>query len=172
MIQKILTCAALGSTIFAADLMPLPAKMTPAPGKLRIDSTFGIAATGYFDARLKSAALGFVWQISKQTGIPIYAGNSQKTLTIDCREGGPAYPELGEAEAYILDVTDTGAKLQSATVTGAIRGLATLQQLIGTGSEVAAVHIEDRPRFPWRGLMLDVSRHWMPVKVVERNLDA
>ena len=34
------------------------------------------------------------------------------------------------------------------------------------------MHIEDRPRFPWRGLMLDVSRHWMPVEVVERNLDA
>ena len=34
------------------------------------------------------------------------------------------------------------------------------------------MRIEDRPRFPWRGLMLDVSRHWMPLAVVERNLDA
>ena len=40
------------------------------------------------------------------------------------------------------------------------------------GFEVPAMHIEDRPRFPWRGLMLDVSRHWMPLDVVERNLDA
>ena len=39
-------------------------------------------------------------------------------------------------------------------------------------STYPAIHIEDRPRFPWRGLMLDVSRHWMPVEVVERNLDA
>jgi hexosaminidase len=37
---------------------------------------------------------------------------------------------------------------------------------------VPALHIEDRPRFPWRGLMLDVSRHWMPMSVVLRNLDA
>ena len=34
------------------------------------------------------------------------------------------------------------------------------------------MRVEDRPRFPWRGLMLDVSRHWMPLAVVERNLDA
>ena len=40
------------------------------------------------------------------------------------------------------------------------------------GFQVPAVHIEDRPRFPWRGLMMDVSRHWMPVEVVKRNLDA
>ena len=31
--------------------------------------------------------------------------------------------------------------------------------------------IEDHPRFPWRGLHLDVSRHWMPIEVVKRNLD-
>jgi hypothetical protein len=64
---------------------------------------------------------------------------------------------------------------QAATVAGALHGLETFAQLVGPGAEgfrVPAIHIEDRPRFPWRGLMLDVSRHWMPVEVVERNLDA
>jgi hexosaminidase len=37
---------------------------------------------------------------------------------------------------------------------------------------VPVLHIEDHPRYAWRGLMLDVSRHWMPVPVVERNLNA
>jgi hexosaminidase len=37
---------------------------------------------------------------------------------------------------------------------------------------VPFAHIIDRPRFPWRGLMLDVSRHWMPVSVIERTLNA
>ncbi len=45
-------------------------------------------------------------------------------------------------------------------------------QLIGSDFQAPAVHIEDHPRFPWRGLMMDVSRHWMPVDVVKRNLDA
>ena len=58
---------------------------------------------------------------------------------------------------------------------GALHGLATFAQSIEPGPDgfqVAAVHIEDRPRFPWRGLMLDACRHWMPVEVVKRNLDA
>ena len=53
--------------------------------------------------------------------------------------------------------------------------MATFAQLVAPGPEgfqAAAVHIEDQPRFPWRGLMMDVSRHWMPVEVVKRNLDA
>jgi hexosaminidase len=72
-------------------------------------------------------------------------------------------------------VAPDGARLKAATVAGALHGLETFAQLVGPGAEgfqVPAIHIEDSPRFPWRGLMLDVSRHWMPVEVVERNLDA
>jgi hexosaminidase len=170
--RTILICLALGQSMVAAELMPLPLKMTPAAGKLRIESIFGVGITGYSDARLVSAAARFVRQIAKQTGIPIAPGNLDKTLTIDCHEAGPALPELGEDESYRLDVTEGHASVQSASVTGALRGLATLAQLIGTSTEVPGIHIEDRPRFPWRGLMLDVSRHWMSVDVVERNLDA
>jgi hexosaminidase len=96
-------------------------------------------------------------------------------LLIDCQSRGNDYPALGEDESYQLDVLSTGARLQARTVTGALRGLETFAQLIGPGLdgfEVPAVHIEDQPRFPWRGLMLDVARHWMPLAVVERNLDA
>src|SRR4029077_1994644 len=51
----------------------------------------------------------------------------------------------------------------------------TFSQLIAPDADsfsVPALHIEDRPRFPWRGLSLDVSRHWMPMQVIERNIDA
>src|SRR5207248_8551208 len=61
------------------------------------------------------------------------------------------------------------------TGTGALRGLETFMQLIGIGPEgftVAAVHVEDKPRFAWRGLMIDASRHWMPPALIQRNLDA
>jgi hexosaminidase len=55
-----------------------------------------------------------------------------------------------------------------------LRGLQTFLQLVkitpqGFGVPVAA--IDDQPRFPWRGLMLDAGRHFMPVPVIERNLD-
>ena len=56
-----------------------------------------------------------------------------------------------------------------------MRGLATFLQLVDLDSKgfgVPAVAIHDRPRFQWRGLMIDVGRHWMPVDAIERNLDA
>ena len=56
-----------------------------------------------------------------------------------------------------------------------LRGLETFLQLVEAGPagfQVPAVAIEDRPRFPWRGLLIDVARHLMPVEVIERNLDA
>jgi hexosaminidase len=163
----------LALTRFAAfaEVMPLPGKMVSAPGKLTIDSSFSAAASEYSDARLQSAIQRFAARISRQTGIPI-RGAGKPTLAIKCGQGGSEYPKLGEDESYVLDVTPQGARLSAATVTGALRGLETFAQLIGAGPDVQSVHIEDQPRFPWRGLMLDVSRHWMPVEVVERNLDA
>ncbi len=81
----------------------------------------------------------------------------------------------GDDESYQLDVSPEGARLKAPAGTGALRGLETFVQLIEPGPNgffAGAVHIEDRPRFPWRGLMLDVSRHWMPLEVVERNINA
>jgi hexosaminidase len=163
--------------------MPLPVKVEIASGKLTIDGSFSVAATGYSDLRLESALNRFAARISRQTGIPMLAARpsdaSRATLRVECA-GVPSGPgaadlSLGEDESYRLDVAPDGARLQAATVAGALHGLATFAQLALPGAEgfqVPAIHIEDRPRFPWRGLMLDVSRHWMPLEVVERNLDA
>jgi len=81
---------------------------------------------------------------------------------------------LGEDESYTLDVTPEGAKLHAPTTLGTLRGLQTFLQLVAVtpdGFAVPAVRIEDQPRFPWRGLMIDASRHFMPVPVLKRNLD-
>jgi hexosaminidase len=103
------------------------------------------------------------------------AKDTTPKLRIECARAGGEYPTLGEDESYTLDVTSEGAVLKAPTRAGALHGLATFAQLVTLapgGFEVPAVHIEDSPRFPWRGLMLDSSRHWMPVEVVKRNLDA
>ena len=157
-------------------LMPAPAKLAAAGGRLTLDSSFRIAATGYSDARLEAAIERLASRVARQTGITMIAARAARpALTVECAGGGAESPLLGEDESYQLDVTPDGALLKATTVTGALRGLETFAQLIGPGAEgfqAPAVHIEDAPRFPWRGLMLDVSRHWMPVEVVERNLDA
>jgi hexosaminidase len=163
--------------------MPLPVKVETAPGRLAVDGSFSVAATGSTDLRLESALNRFVARVSRQTGIPMLTARppdaSRATLRVECAgvPSGPGTedPSLGEDESYRLDVAPDGARLKAATVAGALHGLETFAQLVVPGAEgfqVPAIHIEDRPRFPWRGLMLDASRHWMPVEVVERNLDA
>jgi hexosaminidase len=156
--------------------MPLPVKMEAGVGALTIDTHF--TAAGVADPRLVEGVERLVTLLSRETGIALAgkpAAAAEATLKVECAARASLYPKLGEDESYQLDVTADGAHLKAATVDGALRGLATFAQLATPGPhgfEIAAVHIEDRPRFHWRGLMLDVSRHWMPVEVVLRNLDA
>ena len=87
------------------------------------------------------------------------------------------YPTLDEDESYILITNRTGNFLGIGSLTGATRGLATFLQLIEQDKSsgktyIPFVDIVDEPRFPWRGLMLDVCRHWLSLPVIERTLDA
>jgi hexosaminidase len=156
--------------------MPLPAKAVAGTGKLVIDNTFKAELAGAPDARLDAAIGRFVQQISRQTGIPMLGQKeAAPKLRVECVARGGDYPALGEDESYMLDVTPGGAVLKAPKRAGALHGLATFAQLVTPGKdgyEAAAIHIEDHPRFPWRGLMLDAGRHFMPLEVVKRNLDA
>ena len=158
--------------VFAA-LMPMPVTVVTGSGALAIDANFAVQKRGYSDARLDRAIQRLLDRIGRQTGMEIRGGKT--ALWIECAGRGPDYPELGEDESYRLDVSGEGATISAPTVTGALRGMETLAEWIGPGPagfQARGVHIEDRPRFAWRGLMLDVSRHWMPMEVVLRNLDA
>ena len=176
----LLTLLAGGELARAASpsLMPLPVTMDAASGKLAIDRNFTVNAAGCSDPRLAGALARFLARLSRQTGIPGWnrpAAGAVPSLAIACAAAGPPYPALEEDESYQLDTRPSPALLQAATIAGVLHGLETFLQLVQPGADgfqVPAVHIQDRPRFPWRGLMLDVSRHWMPLAVVERNLDA
>jgi hexosaminidase len=155
-------------------LMPMPAHLARADGKLVIDSSFAVRTTAHSDGRLQRGVARLVEKVSRQTGIP-FAGGDRPALIVECSSAGGEYPGIEEDESYELEITPSLARLTAASVTGALRGMETFSQLIGpdAGSfSVPALRIEDRPRFRWRGLMLDVSRHWMPLPVIERNLDA
>jgi hexosaminidase len=163
----------------APALMPLPAKMEAATGRLIIDGNFSVGATAFSGPRLNTALDRFAARLSRQTGILMLSARTadagRATLRVDCGAAGPQWPTLGEDESYTLEVSLDGARLKAPTVTGALRGLETFAQLVTPGAdgfEAPAVRIDDKPRFPWRGLMIDSSRHWMPVAVIERNLDA
>jgi hexosaminidase len=176
MLRLALPLTLISSALAAPALMPLPVTVLPGTGKLTLDGTFKAALGSAPDARLDAAIGRFVVRLSRQTGIPMLGlEDATPKLRVECASADGEYPTLGEDESYTLDVTSEGALLKAATRAGALHGLETFGQLVTLGKdgfEVAAVHIEDHPRFPWRGLMLDSARHWMPLEVVKRNLDA
>ncbi len=158
------------------NVMPLPAKAQRSDGALKIESGFTMSYVGYHEARLDRAGQRFLHQLQVQTGMVLNPANKTgaATLTITTDRESKPVQELGEDESYTLDVTPAGAKLHAANPLGTMHGLQTFLQLVAItpdGFTVPAVHIEDQPRFPWRGLMMDVSRHFMPLEVVKRNLD-
>lgn len=156
-------------------LMPLPASLSFRPGGLVIDPRFAVAFSGYKDARLAAAAERVTQRITRLTGIPILRAGTIPALTVRCGRPAGRVQQPIEDESYRLEVTGSGATLTAPTPYGVLRGFETFVQLIQQtpgGFVVRAATIEDRPRFAWRGLLIDVCRHWMPVEVIKRNLDA
>jgi hexosaminidase len=84
--------------------------------------------------------------------------------------GGPA--RLGD-EGYELTVAPRSVRLVARTPSGLFHGVQTLRQLLPVSGRrrIPAVHIGDRPRFAWRGAMLDVARHFRSVRDVKRFVD-
>src|SRR5213082_3601744 len=161
----------------ALNLMPLPTNVQPGTGSLRVDSTFSLAFTGYTEPRLDRAAERFLRQLARQTGFPLSLKPSKTgkaTLVIQTDHESKEIQEVGEDESYILDVSRASARLRAATPLGTMHGLQTFLQLVDVspdGFAVPAFTIQDKPRFPWRGLMIDSARHFIPPGVIHRNLD-
>ncbi len=161
------------------NLMPVPASVQWGSGRLAVTNSFTVAATGHADERLRAGVDRAVRRLEGRTVMEFARGltaeASAATLVVDCKGPGRAVPSVEEDESYTLDVTDKQATLRAPTVVGALRGLETFLQLLEGDREgfyLPAVHIEDRPRFPWRGLLIDIGRHYEPPEVLKRNLDA
>ena len=157
------------------NLMPMPASVQLGAGQLPITQSFSVAVSGGHELSLDEEVQRFGAQLSRQTGITFRPkAGAAPTLQVHGDHGRQAVQKLGEDESYELTVTDSGAKLTAPTSLGAMRGLQTFLQLVqitATGFAAPAVTIKDQPRFPWRGMMIDSSRHFIPVDVLKRNLD-
>jgi hexosaminidase len=159
------------------NLMPIPAEVQIGSGSLPIDASFSVALTGHTEARLDRAVQRFQQQLFHQSAIPPApkpAGTLNATLMIHTDHAGKDIQELGEDESYVLVVTPEGAKLTATTPLGSMHGLQTFLQLVEVspdGFAVPTVRIHDQPRFLWRGLMIDSGRHFIPMDVLQRNLD-
>lgn len=166
-----------------AAVMPLPAELRRAEGRLPVTAAFTVALQGAEDARVRAALARALRRWEERTGIGFartataeytLTPAAQATLVIEPAAASRPIPALGEDESYTLSIDAQRATLRSPTTLGALRGLETLLQLLqsdANGWFLPAVTVKDQPRFPWRGLMIDVCRHWQPMEVIKRNLD-
>ncbi len=162
------------------NLMPFPYKIIPIDGKFRLQKDFTLKITGNPNDRLYSEVSRFLRRLSNRTGLFFIQDYIKKesnvdnpALVISCMR--PANLILNEEEAYTLLIKSDLIELKAITDFGVLRGMETLLQLLKTDEEgyyFSSMNIVDKPRFPWRGLMIDACRHFMPVDVIKRNLDA
>ncbi|MFL6256677.1 MAG: beta-N-acetylhexosaminidase [Pyrinomonadaceae bacterium] len=161
------------------NLMPVPASVRFNQGRLAVDKTFTVAAGGHVDERLRAGVERALRRLEGRTVLELARGLSTDAasakLLIEARGPGKSVPSVDEDESYTLEVNDRQAVLRAATVVGVLRGLETFLQLLEGDREgfyLPAVSIDDHPRFRWRGLLIDIGRHFEPMEVLKRNLDA
>ncbi|NIF37828.1 family 20 glycosylhydrolase [Enterobacter sp. Tr-810] len=171
----------LGASAFAAPagdlpLMPWPAKVErpTTQGALVLSDNISVSFSGddLGDAvnRLRQRiALQTGWTLQPQADKP-----DKPTIRIDIAKKVKPQPLPDSDESYTLKVDADGVNISANTRFGALRGMETLLQLIQNGPENTAipwVTIEDAPRFPWRGLLLDSARHFIPLNDIKRQID-
>lgn len=162
---------------FRNDLMPQPASLGVGAGAFQITPALTVGLPRTRSERLQRAVLRALKRLEDKTGTPLprHVGADSGTLIVSVASDGAAVQGIDEDESYSLTVTPASMELDAATTVGAIHGLETLIQLTqpsGQGYIVPAVTIHDSPRFRWRGLMIDCGRHFEPLDVLERNIDA
>ena len=159
------------------NLMPWPSHVTQQEGFLVLSHTPQIELT-CGDERVHHALNRFVQNLSARTGVPFdrdFSGTPDgPPFVIHCTGPGLRVQALEEDESYHLTVSQTGIELTAANPLGIMHGLETVLQLVEPGPQgwvLPDIQIDDTPRFAWRGLMIDVSRHFMPLDAIERNID-
>src|ERR1700754_1116159 len=161
------------------NLMPIPSSVQVRAGRLTVDGNFKVATKDFADERLRAGIDRMLTRLKGRTVLSLSSelgtDEAMATLVIQCKAAGSAVPSVSEVESYRLEITDKQARLVAPTVVGALRGMETFLQLLNgdrNGFFLPSVVIDDQPRFPGRGLLIDVGRHYEPVEVLKRNLDA
>jgi hexosaminidase len=172
-----LSAQAQAPAVFTNTLLPEPAHLSVETGRLELTPSFTAVTDRFHDSRLDDAIGRALLRLRSQIELQIATAADREaagTLIVTVDGPGETVQSLDENETYSLVVTPNGAHLHAATDVGAMRGLETFLQLVQPDVSaffLPAISIEDTPRFRWRGLMVDCSRHFEPVEVIKRTLD-
>jgi hexosaminidase len=145
-------------------LIPHPQRMIRRPGSFTVDLTTAIRASPGTE-RAATLLAGYFEPVIGMP--PRIAPDGNITLALDSRLVGMA------EEGYSLTVSPQTIVLRAARNAGLLHGVQSLRQLLMAqpDNQIPSADISDRPRLPWRGAMLDVARHFMPVSFLRRFVD-
>ena len=169
------------SVLYAQDLplLPYPQRVERLSEQFRVDSSLYLHISDKIDSNLKHYVY---WAGGRM------AAKSNNMLVIDLHKDSTYHrkgiwiffdslqiPCVKANEGYRIDVNKKIIKVCASTNLGVMRALETLTQLLvkdAAGYYFPGVVIEDKPQYNWRGVLIDVSRHFIPLKVLYRNIDA
>lgn len=155
------------------DVIPRPAVLRPSAGSFALTASTIVRADGAF----AEVARRFAHDIAQPTGFTLRVQSTSAAGGIRIVRDASV-----PAEGYTLDVSPTTVTVRASSPAGAFYALETFKQLLPpaiyrgapagvTTWRAAAVHVEDAPRFAWRGSHLDAARHFMPKEYVKKHLD-
>ncbi len=166
-----LACAAFAAGAAEPAIVPNPASLAMLAGEFRVTAaTVIVVAAG--DAAARRIATHFSEQVARTHGLrlAVREGPAAKGTVRFARASDASAPR----EAYRLEARPSGVVVTAAGDAGLVHGGTTLWQLMAPaprGARVPAVVIEDAPRFPWRGIMLDSARHFQTPEFIRTFID-
>ncbi|HEV7933585.1 MAG TPA: beta-N-acetylhexosaminidase [Actinomadura sp.] len=156
-----------------SSVIPVPVSMTPGPGVHVLTPETEISAP---PGPARAVADSLAELLRPPTGFPLRIRPEAGDIALSLDGPGRLGPE-----GHLLEISEEGVRLRARTAAGLFRGVQTLRQLLPAAVEsrgpcpgpwpMAGVRIEDGPRYPWRGVMLDVARHFFDVRAVKRFID-
>ena len=156
-------------------IIPLPSEVTDQEGLFSLTSSTKIGINN--DNEQMRQIASFLTRHTEK-----YYGINNSVTTSEKADKGSVFLKLDEnlklgKEDYLLTVASDGVTIEAAAPNGLFYGVQTLIQLMPSSPKQNAaiilpgVEIKDSPRFSWRGLHLDVSRHFMPKEFILKYLD-
>jgi hexosaminidase len=167
----------------AAAIIPKPVRLESRDGTFAVAACSGITVQGEADSLLPIGRQ-LAESLARSTGrtVPVEAigGRAVPQRAILLTTAG-AKKDLGD-EGYELTVAPESIVIRAPKPAGVFYGVQTLRQLLppeqgATAAtarrehEIPCLHVEDYPRFPWRGMNLDVARHFFPKEFIKRYID-
>ncbi|PUA27998.1 MAG: N-acetyl-beta-hexosaminidase [Cellvibrio sp. 79] len=179
LIISIVVSACVHAQAEPLPLMPWPQSVEQQQGQLQLGNKWLVSIDAKKNSEIKAALKRILKRVERQTGQKIQwklVAADRANLIINVNQVAPISNFIKDwDESYQLTISTNKVTLSANQSLGILRGFETFLQLIGHQQQkiqLPVVSIQDQPRFKWRGLLLDTSRHFFSVNTIKRQIDA